>query len=324
MSVFCPQIIFPDSAAVETAADMAADTTATFSDSLAPSPRIYVPRIIGMPIDSTMLADRDLSESVVLPHELDHSGFFSRDSLISAVPDSRGIYGVVGTPIGYQVRTDDMFTALILACFVVFIVALSRSRQFFAHSIRNFFSPAKAERDETTETGNEMRLQIFLSLLCCMLLAFGSYFVATTYITKTFRVADDYMFILLMFGFFAASFALKFLLVTVVNATLFTGKKSLQYLHSLLFITSAEGVLLYPVVLLQVFFELKVEKAIYYYVFLFAVIKILTFCKSQSIFFRQKGSFFQNFLYFCALEAVPMLIAAAVWLRVVDTLKVIS
>ena len=36
------------------------------------------------------------------------------------------------------------------------------------------------------------------------------------------------------------------------------------------------------------------------------LVKSLTFFKSYVIFFRRKGYFLQNILYFCALELVPL------------------
>ena len=36
------------------------------------------------------------------------------------------------------------------------------------------------------------------------------------------------------------------------------------------------------------------------------LVKSLTFFKSFAIFFRRKGNFLQNILYFCALEIVPL------------------
>ena len=82
---------------------------------------------------------------------------------------------------------------------------------------------------------------------------------------------------------------------------------SQRWLKTLLFIAATEGVLLFPVVLLVVYFDLPLENAVYYYGFVFIFTKILAFYKSWTIFFRQNGIFLQIFLYFCALEIVPLL-----------------
>lgn len=41
-----------------------------------------------------------------------------------------------------------------------------------------------------------------------------------------------------------------------------------------------------------------------------ALFKMLTFYKCYAIFFKRMGVFLQLFLYFCALEAIPL---AALW-----------
>jgi hypothetical protein len=78
-------------------------------------------------------------------------------------------------------------------------------------------------------------------------------------------------------------------------------------MRSQLFLTAGEGVLLFPLVLLQVYFDLSLESAAVYFIFVLILNKFLTFYKSWIIFFRQKSVFLQNILYFCALEIAPLL-----------------
>ena len=77
-----------------------------------------------------------------------------------------------------------------------------------------------------------------------------------------------------------------------------------------LFLFSCEGVLLFPVVMLLTYFNLSLDAAIIYALIVVGLVKILSFYKSYIIFFRGNGSFLQIFLYFCALEVVPL---SALW-----------
>ena len=77
-------------------------------------------------------------------------------------------------------------------------------------------------------------------------------------------------------------------------------------MKALLFITSAEGVLIFPAVLLQSYFDLSINTVAIYSIIMVVFVKLLTFYKSYTIFFREIPFFFQIILYFCALEAVPM------------------
>ena len=90
-----------------------------------------------------------------------------------------------------------------------------------------------------------------------------------------------------------------------VNPVLLDYKKNLQWMKSALFITSTEGVLLLPVVLLQVYFDLEIQSVVIYFIVVLILVKILTFYKCYFIFFRKAGVILQIILYFCALEIIP-------------------
>jgi hypothetical protein len=74
--------------------------------------------------------------------------------------------------------------------------------------------------------------------------------------------------------------------------------------------------------MLQVYFDLSLEKAAFLFCFVLFLNKILAFYKSWLIFFKQKGLYFQNILYFCALEITPILAFCGAWLMIVNNLKV--
>ena len=86
----------------------------------------------------------------------------------------------------------------------------------------------------------------------------------------------------------------------------FGKRKNNQWLKSFLFLVSSQGVLLLPLVMLQAYFQLTVKSSIIYVGIVLGTTKILSLYKTHLIFFRQKGQFLQFFLYFCALEIVPL------------------
>ena len=108
----------------------------------------------------------------------------------------------------------------------------------------------------------------------------------------------------------------------VVDPVFFGGKKTIQLFKVQLFITACSTTLTLPLVMLLVFFDLSVEKCIFYFCSVLILNKILTFYKCWFIFFRQKGFFLQTFLYFCALEITPLLAFSGVWLMTVNNLKI--
>ena len=114
----------------------------------------------------------------------------------------------------------------------------------------------------------------------------------------------------------------RMLLYTIVNNVFFSNKKNLQFLGSVLLITSLEGVALFPLVLLMAYFQFSMQNAIYYTATVLILAKILTFYKSYAIFFNQKGGFLQIILYFCALEMIPLLMLWSGLLVITENLKI--
>jgi putative membrane protein len=69
------------------------------------------------------------------------------------------------------------------------------------------------------------------------------------------------------------------------------------------------GVVLLPLALLVVFFDLPFVQALTAYVLLMAFVKILLLYKAYRIFFSSFSGSLHVILYFCALEIVPLLFA---------------
>lgn len=242
-------------------------------------------------------------------------GFFTGDTLLHPELDG-GRYGVAGDPVPETMRADDTVTIALLACFAITITATSRSLKFIARQAKELLRPTGEGRADDTETSAEVRFQLFLTAQTCLLLALLQYSYTTNFIATTFTLASPYQLMGIFLGTFAAYFAAKALLYTAVNLTFFSRRANRQWLKSQLFITSAGGVMLFPVVLLMVYFDMPARSVAYSVAFVLIIVKILTFHKCHAIFFRHKNGFLQIILYFCALEIVPL---AALWGALVET-----
>ncbi len=113
-----------------------------------------------------------------------------------------------------------------------------------------------------------------------------------------------------MIGIYTATFMVYFLakawLYDIVNWVFFDDKKKQQWHDTFILFTALEGTLLIPPVLLLAYFSLSVQSGIIYTAFVVIFIKILSLFKAYIIFFEQKSRFLQFFLYFCALEIMPL------------------
>jgi len=231
--------------------------------------------------------------------------FFAGDSLFH--PErSAGRYGVAGETVPYTVRGDNAMSLILFLSFISMVISASGSRGFLLKQLKSIFYVPKNYGAWMSETSAELRFQFFMVILTSLLYSVLILYYCTRYVSDTFVVDSYYqltaIFLCMTFGYFIA----KAILYSVVNSVYFGMKKNLQWIKSQLFVTSSEGMLLFPIVLLLSFFNLNVKAAIISALIVLFLVKTLTFFKSYIIFFRRKGLFLQNILYFCALEIVPL------------------
>ena len=230
--------------------------------------------------------------------------FFSKDSLFH--PElSGGRLGVAGDPIPYSIAGDNALTALLLACFVLAAFALATARDFIIRQAKSIFYVQHANTTEITETAGELWMQLLLMAQTCLLFSIVVFSYTRTYVSDTF-VIEQYQLIGLYTAVTAAYFLLKMLLYWGVGKVFFESKKIEQWTKAFMFMVAAEGILLFPVVMLLAYFDLSIQHAAIYVGIVITFIKILSFFKTILIFFRKNGVFLQIILYLCALEIVPL------------------
>ena len=230
--------------------------------------------------------------------------FFSKDSLFH--PELRGgRLGVAGDPVPYTVAGDNFITSLLLFCFVLACVAFSKTKQFIVRQAKTFFRMPSIGTTEVTETSSEIRFQFFFVLQTCLLIAIGFFIYSRESISDTFTI-EQYQVISIYAGGVASYFLLKAILYEISGWVFFNKKKNVQWLKAYLFLISIQGVAMFPVVMLLSYFNLSLRVAVIYALVVLGIVKILTFYKTYLIFFKRNGVFLQIFLYFCALEVIPL------------------
>ena len=248
-------------------------------------------------------------------------GFFSGDTLFHPeLPGGR--YGVAGNPIPYTVHGDSIITSLLLACFMLTVFSIAIARRFILRQTRNFFLVRREGTTEVTETATEFRYQVFLAFLACILLALLCYFYTIYFVGDTFILRSDYYLIVIYLAMAVAYFFLKVMAYSLVNVVFFDGKRNVQWLKTYLFITSVEGVLAFPAVIVRAYLNCPIKIIIVYLTFVLVFVKFLTFYKSFLIFFRTNVVKLQIILYFCTLEIIPVLSFWGVLGIVANSLKI--
>ncbi len=236
-------------------------------------------------------------------------GFFSKDTLFHPeLPGGR--YGVAGDPVPYSAHADNTITTLLLVCFVLSVVSFSNAMHFIVRQAKSFFYSHYDGEADITETAVELRFQLYLIAVTSFLLSLLYYSYTLDRYGDTFILSSQYYLIAIYLGLILSYFMLKALCYMLVGSIFFGSKRNIQWLKVFLFVTSVEGVLLFPLVLLWVYFDLSMQSAVIYFVIVLGIVKFLTIYKEYLIFFRRNVVKLQIFLYFCTLEIVPLL---AIW-----------
>ena len=152
----------------------------------------------------------------------------------------------------------------------------------------------------------ERRFQWFFILQTAMLLGIIYYVYQAFYLHTDFVIDSQLALIALFAGFFTLYFGVKYGIYKFVNWVFFHRQNNEQWNRSWRLLSATEGVLLFPLVLLVVYFDLPLPSAFIYTASIIVLVKILTFYKSFTIFFSQSNVHLQIILYFCALELMPI------------------
>lgn len=243
------------------------------------------------------------------------------DSSLHAEADSVQ-YGEIAEILPYSASHDDVITLLLLVGFFFLMVSVAYNFEFIKRQLRHFFNGQNSD-SSIIETGTELRLQLIMVIVTCLSYALLAYLYATHDLTVSYILSSEYLLLLLFFGAFLLFYALRFLLYQAVNLVFFDNVRNKKFLTSLLFVSAIEAVMLFPLVLLLVYFQFAPRNALTYCIIVLVLVKILTIYKAYLIFFKQNSFFLQIFLYFCTLEIVPLFSLLGGLAVIVKSLKVI-
>ena len=260
--------------------------------------------------------DDGKSQQIVIgPKQLLRESFFARDSIYD--PEVRLTrYGVAGDPVPYTVAGDNLMTSLLIGCFILAMLAFANSRQFIVRQAKNFFRSANDRSTVLSETTTELRFQIFLVLQTCLLFSIVYFFYRQDDDTTKVFLVEQYELIGIYSLVVAGYFIVKALLYFFVDWVFFDSWRNELWMKSYLFLISTEGVLLFPAVMLQAYFQMPVSATVIYVVTVIVIVKILTIYRCFVIFLGQKYGLLQIILYFCALELTPLLMLWALMERI--------
>ena len=260
-----------------------------------------------------------------------YENFFERDSLLyndslffhpPGYYSSSGQFGMPVELIPDTLQHNDSITLLLFICLFLLLVVTLLRRRTLAQQISNFFYPQTSQHLTSTASENlnlELTTALF-AIVSCLLAATLFFTYAQTYWNLWLIPLTS----LQLLGLYAALcflvLLLKQLLFRIVNTVFFNRDKRHLWRQSYGFLIHVEGVLLLPVTLMAVYFDYSSEKVAYVVLFLLLFVKSLVLYKDFTYFFDKFYGLLHLFVYFCALEAAPLLVLWTVMSRLTNYL----
>lgn len=234
----------------------------------------------------------------------------SPDSVAACAVADDGRLGLYGELPAYGMRCDTGVIALLLVGLLGMVLIVANGKRFLIGLFKDFFFSSSHAQGSfgVMKTGRELRYILFLVVQtgCLYGLLYnyrmGDFHVQFSGFGNYSPILGIRMSVCLLYLY------AKYLLYGFVNSIFYDKMKYREWKNSYLFILSLEGVLLYPLVFISVFYELPVRNAAFSFVMLHIFAVILLFYKSFAIFFRESHGLLRLIVYFCALEIAPVFV----------------
>lgn len=230
--------------------------------------------------------------------------FFDTDTMYQQGFE-RTIEGLNVDPVPYQLRNDDSVTGVLFICFIMSILVLANGHHLIANSFRNFFRNNESRNTFSGETRSDLHIHIFLLLQTVFLLGLLFFDYTQDYIPDAFYENSPYLLLGINFGIVGTFIFVQMVILQFVNWVFFSPSKTRIFIHSYVLLTSCLGLLLYPLCLLVVYFDLSSTYTWIYFEIAVLLYILLLMYKCYSIFFYNNYGILHLIVYFCSVELTP-------------------
>lgn len=216
--------------------------------------------------------------------------------------------GIAGDPLPYRFRADDYVSGILILSFFLMAWVIAHSWHYLVGSLKDFFHTRERDNLFDSRTDTELRGQLFLVFQTCFVLGLLFFDYTQERMTEVFNLVSPYRILGMGVGLCLAYYVLKLLLYEFVNNVFFDHQRVTRHREAYFLSILALGLLLLPVSLLVVYFDIQFSTLVWLFFFTVISIKSMLFYKCGSIFFNYRGGAVHLILYFCALEIVPALV----------------
>lgn len=225
-----------------------------------------------------------------------------------------------GKLIPYAPRRDDAVSVVLLVCFFVIFYVLAADGRFLFQMLQNFMLNRKRFSIFDTSTTSEVNRLFLLILMGCVLSGVSLFTICVTYQPAL----TDHLAPIALLGIYVAVVILYLLqkwgfykLLGWMFLDSDTAKLSMESYYTLIYFATFFFLISTLVI---VFMRLPLWGSLTLYLSVFLILRIFIFFKWIKLFSVKKYGLLRFFLYFCALEIVPIILAGAIVLIINELL----
>lgn len=277
------------------------DTCTTGQDSLACDSVVHLSMV--------MPEKEERDTSFINMHMLEEKDGLWADSTYyitgSRLPD----HGMLSDVRGYMAGSDSIITGGLILMFIIGASIFAKFRWILLYKIKEFFSDKRKYSEENINTNSN---DITSSLIMTCISAISAGVICFSYMAGTTATMPYGKPPYAIIGYVAVGgmlyFGIKCAVYSFVNSIFFNKEDSKKWLTSYLLIASLSAFASYPLAMASVFMNLSVQEMSICILFFVILCKILLLYKLFTNFKIRKYGISLIFLYFCAVEIMPMFI----------------
>lgn len=229
------------------------------------------------------------------------------DDALLRSKEMRCTTGMPGEPLPYQLRNDLPITCVVFLCFFLIIYGLKNSKKYLHQHLKSFFRHKERAGLFDDTSSFDIRYVFTLGSITCI--SFG------LFIYNFFSQTEPSLFQIIPHSIILCGYLLsillfitgKVLLYQFVNWIFFDKDKNKTWLTSYFDLLSGASLILFPLLLLVIYFNLDFNFSKTFILFVVICFKILLFYKCVRNFFNHFHGVLHLILYFCTLEIIPLL-----------------
>lgn len=213
-----------------------------------------------------------------------------------------------GEPIPYMLRADWFVTCIVLLCFFLGTFVLKDGKKYLLFRIKKLFQRTRQNNQTEIITSSYFHHSIILTGITCILCGLCLYDYSVDQSPSLFNHLPHGLLLGTYILLIVCYILLKYGLYSFINWIFFDKDQNQLWTETYFDVVILGGLLLFPLVLLIIYFDLNFATTKVFILFILIFAKILLFYKCIRNFFKQIHGILHLILYFCALEITPTLL----------------